>query len=199
MNNLNPSPSHFIDRKGRQWDVSLDLMVAAKVDKSDFSSIIGNEPFSILKPDKPLFHRLFIADAPLLFAILWAIVENQAQEKFANAAKTFPISPKDDPDGAQREFLSGVNGPVIEAARKAFGESVSDFFPELRTVLSTWMAQAENIRTKVAAKMSVVGPMLDEMVDEEIEEAMKRVKDKIQATRAERLGTVSGALQPTQT
>lgn len=212
----------FTDKKGRTWDVALDLLTARRVDASDFSAYIGDRKFSILEPEKPLIHRL-ISDAPFMFAVIWAMVQEQAANKhqvylaakanydqrgnrpgvvqppFDPPADCFLFSPKENPAEAELEFVSGVNGPTIKAAREAIVASLSDFFPELQTVLSLLVKQFQKMETKAAVKLQETEPLLEEWMDEEFEAGLKKMKEELRKTREERLGKISTALQPQPT
>lgn len=174
----------FTDRKGRQWDVALDLRNARLVDATDLS-IFGVNDFSILRPDKQSWHRL-LTDAPFLFAVIWAMVQDQAIAKHAAATRSelgpgssFPVSPREDYDAAELEFVSGINGPVIDKAREAMVEALSDFFPEHRTVLSTLHRQIMKLRTKVDKIMESTEPMLEAMMDQQLQEGVEKMRQEL--------------------
>lgn len=196
--NLNPRPCCFTDRKGRTWDLSLDLFVARRVDASDFSIFQqeGEEPFSILRPDRAILHRLCLTDGPFLYAVIWAIVVEQAEAGFAAQPQTFPVSPKENPQAAEQEFVRGANGAVLEAARKAYSEAIVDFFPELQIVLSTLMNQAAMVRKKVAEKMDRVNPLIDQLVDAELEMGLKKMEAQLSQRQNETVGNTSTPSPP---
>ena len=208
----------FTDKKGRVWDLALDLRKARIVDRSDFS-LYWDKKFSILSPEKELIGKL-VSDAPFLFAVIWAIVQDQAEEKWkvfqrakedydckgsisANASlhdytfcpprDCFPLSPREplaegeDTTPAELEFVSGVNGSVIEAARTAMIEALGDFFPEQRTALLALANQIKVMGRKVGEKLTEALPMLEEVLDEELtenlEEAKKVFRQKIREGR----------------
>lgn len=199
----------FKDKKGREWDVALDLRKGYLIDKSDFTAIVEDYKFSILKPDRLLYGKL-LTDAPFLFAVIWAMVQEQVAVKwqaysdaltvwnsehhsgtpFIAPPDVFPISPKE-AEAAEAEFVSGVNGPTIESARIAFTEALADFFPEQRTVLSTLTRQVKNLSEKVGKKMEESEPLLNDLLDEELELGMKQLQDDLRNTREKRLGGIS--------
>lgn len=207
----------FTDKKGRTWDVALDLRKARQIDKADLSAISEDYKFSILKPDRVLYGKL-ITDAPFLFAIIWAMVQDQAEAKytvhlsaqtdydsrgslskyadrdsgfsFTPPADSFPTSPKEQ-EAAELEFVSGVNGPTIEAARNAIIEALADFFPEQRTVLSTLMRQSKKLSEKVGKKMEESEPLMDSLLDEELDLGIKQLQASLLKTRETRLGEMS--------
>lgn len=199
MPDLNPRPCCYTDKKGRTWDLSIDFAVCRRVDAFDKTAVI-KESFSLLAPDKTLLHRILYTDRAALFALIWAIVVEQAQElhdKYnpdPNGYQPFP-SPKESPEAAELEFVSGVNGPVIEAARIALSEALGDFFPELRIALSTWATQTAEIQEKVAEKIKEVNPVVMQMVDEEFDKLIEKMKDRLK-TQSERLGVPLGPLLP---
>jgi len=195
----------FTDKKGRTWTVDLDLRIARVIDKSDFKQYWDQE-FSILSPDSKLLTKL-ITDAPFLFAVIWAMVQEQAEAKYKSLqdyeaqqrsgsqraycnppTDTFPISPKEQPEEAEVEFVSGINGPTIEAARNAIVEAVSDFFPETRTVLSALRSQIKMMGEKAAEKMEKTVPLLQSIMDEEFELRIEDFRKELSQSREKRLG-----------
>lgn len=200
----------FTDKKGRSWDVSLDLRKARIVDKSDFSHY-WDKKFSILSPDRELIGKL-VSDSPFLFAVIWALVQDQVEEKwkryqaardkwerdtttpssagyvgvpsdFTPPADTFPLSPREplaegeDTTPAELEFVSGVNGTTIEAARTAMIEALGDFFPEQRTALSALSKQVTVMGRKVGEKLEQAFPQLEEVLEEELQASLDQMKE----------------------
>lgn len=207
--------NQYTDRRGRTWSLTLDLPTALRIDKSDFSDITDAK-FSILKPGQDMY-RLIVADAHLMFAVIWAMVQDQAAamhrvwlkldeqtqnnilDTYAKGHPTpyevFPLDPKATPDEAQLEFVAGVHGPTIVAGRRAFVEALSDFFPEHRTALSMLLRQTDKATEKVNSKMVEMEPELEKMMDEELEIGTRRLVDEIRSTREKRLGETSAVLQ----
>lgn len=194
------STKQYTDRKGRTWDLSLDLLTCERINASDFSALPDPPgPFSIYNHDKIIIGRL-ITDARFMFALIWAIVQPQVKEKYQTwqAGKPegdgdhFPIDPKD-AEAAELEFISGVNGSTIVAARNALFEALYDFFPEQKTALSLLMKQLQKAQEKVASKLAEVEPILDQMMDLDLEEGIDRLKSRMAKTRDERLSEISSA------
>ena len=171
---------HFTDRKGREWDLTLDLRTARYVDTCDFSNYIP-EKFSILRPDKKLFWTFF-EDTGLLFAIVWAIVQEQAIT--LHAAGAFPCSPKEEPEAAELEFVSGINGKARDEGRQAFVEALTDFFPEQETVLSTLTRKLSEMQTKIEKRIKETEPLLDEITELEMDEAVEKMRKMIRDRKA---------------
>lgn len=187
----------FTDKKGRTWDVSLDLLIARRIDKSDFSNY--HKKFSILAPERDLLGKL-LSDAPFLFAIIWVIVQDQAEAKYQEYkrskaadctpdADSFPISPREPtPEGsetspAELEFVSGINGPTIEAARNAIIEALGDFFPDQRTVLSAlanqMKAMSKTVGDKLEKALPTLNTVLEEEMDSKIQDLQQEFRNKI--------------------
>jgi len=199
--------STFTDRKGRIWGLELDLFKAKVIDKSDFKEFWDQE-FSILEPTRELLQRL-MSNSPFLFAIIWAMVHDQAEAKFKtykqwlDSPKTvqtkrgsickvespprdsFPISPKEEPAAAELEFVSGINGPTIEAGRTAFLEALGEFFPDLRTVLSFLTENQKMMVSKVGARLEKTSPLLERLLDEELDKAVAKLQEELNAKHGE--------------
>lgn len=171
-----PQPTtttRFTDAKGREWDCTLTLAAARRVDDSDFTAITGFE-FSVLRPDRQFFIEI-LTDTRLLFAVIWAVVYPQASRH-----EGFPDAPED----AEREFTEGLDGDALERGREAFWEAISRFFPQQRNVLSTLMRQFRNGQRQVAAQIQGMEAEIDKMIQREVEETVSQVRTAIQSPSA---------------
>lgn len=168
----------FKDKKGREWDLALDLRIARIVDKSDFTEY-WDRKFSILTLDPDLIKKL-LTDGPFLFAIIWAMVQEQLPA-------TFPP----ESEAAEAEFVSGVNGPTIEAARTAMIEALGDFFPEQRTALFILRDQVKILGEKASQRLQEAVPLLNEMLDEEMDQRVATLREEFRKTLAQRNGETS--------
>lgn len=178
------SPFVFKDKHGREWNLALDFAICRRVDSFDKTAVI-KEPFSLLAPDRALLHRLLYTDRGALFALIWAIIQPQLSEQGITLGTTDA-----EIEAAELEFLSGINGPVIEMARRAFSEALGDFFPELLTVLSTWEEQYKMVMDKAAKKMEHMKPMMEEMAETEFNNLLMTYQNQLK-TRSAKHGEVS--------
>ena len=149
-------PRSFTDAKGRNWDVSLSLAGAMRIDRSDYSELTTKQ-FSMLKPDKELLLDV-LTDTPLLFAMIWALVQPQAE-------KLIGIT---DPEKAEAEFLEGLNGQAIQAGREAFWGAVADFFPEHQTALLTLLGQYQKAGQRVAMEIKAMEADIESLISEQV-------------------------------
>lgn len=179
----------FTDRKGRTWNVELDLQKAMFVDNSDFTDHYDGKVI-LSKFDKALIGEVF-SNSRLLFAIIWAIVQDQIPPKYAlyrqwlndgnksQAGKppedSFPIDPSDT-ERAQLEFVAGVNGKVVEAAREAFLESLSDFFQDHQSVLSLLLEKHKTMRTLMVGKLATASEQIDRLLEQEMDKGIAELK-----------------------
>lgn len=186
----------FKDRFGREWDLALDFAICRRIDASDFSEVEGEDgKFSILNPKQETLFKLLLSNTGLLFSIIWVIIQEQVEAQ--HAAGSFPISPKEDLARAEAEFAKGINGPVIKAAREAFVNAVSDFFPDLQTVLSTWATQASMVREKVEQKIHRMNPTVEKLVDMELDKGIEKLIAELEKTHDAKPGDTSSVSPPT--
>jgi len=143
----------FKDTKGRTWDLYLTLAGAQRIDQSDFSEVYG-KPFSILSPTKEFFTEV-ITNTGLIFGMIWCLVKPQADSK----------------DISQEDFLEAVDGNVIQEARDAFWGTLTNFFPEYKTMLLSLIKQYKEGLLKIGQEM-------DKLSQTALPEAMNRVIDK---------------------
>lgn len=165
----------FIDKKGRAWDVTLTLGGARRIDASDFSEITTKK-FSILRPDKDLLSDV-LADTPLLFAIVWALVQPQAAAISVD----------------EGEFLDGLDGQAIQAGREAFWGAVSDFFPEHGTALSTLLSQYQKAARRIAAEVAAMETEIEAVVNDEVTLQAERLREELRTIRAGSPGATASA------
>jgi len=176
----------FTDKKGRVWDLELDILTCRRVDASDFK-LYYKPDFSIFSlSGDPLKH--LVLQSSFTFAVIWAIVQPQAVEMFK--AGKFPTDPKANHEEAELEFVSGINAKAKMEANTAFLEALGDFFPELKTALSSLERQMRTLSEKIDLKAREVEPLLDEMLEADMDQGIKEIRSRLQKTRGERLGEI---------
>lgn len=182
----------FKDTKGREWDVTLDLLKARRITASDFSEILGEGKgkLNILHPEAQTFTRI-LTNPDLLFAVIWAMVRDEQ-------ARKYPDFENLNNDAAELEFVSAVRGSTITAAREAFSEALADFFPDLRIVLSTFLKQLKGMDDKVATRIAKIDPLLDQMIEQEMDQGIERFRQQLLKNKSEIPGEPSSPspLQP---
>lgn len=178
----------FADRKGRIWSLELDLLKIRRVDKSDFSNLYPTK-FSLARFDKAIIAEL-LTNSPLMFAVIWALVQDQAELKYlaytaalgSSPVQTppqdsFPISPKESPVEAESEFIEGISGPVIDNARAAFLEALSDFFRDQQTALSTIGKTLKSLRQKLVERSKELDPVIDKMLNKHLDSLLRTLSE----------------------
>lgn len=157
----------FTDKKGREWDTTIDLEIAQRIDASDFSMFTDSKT-SFLKGDKTFFSEL-ISNTSLMFAVIWAIVIDQA-------ASRLDIDPTINPDDAQKEFVKGIGGQQIEDARMSLMESLGDFFPAGKTGLLKLAEQFKVMNQTVGEEMEKLTPLMQTKLRKELQKAVENLK-----------------------
>ena len=160
----------FKDKAGREWDVTMNLAAARRVDASDFSELT-DEKFSILEPDRDFFMKI-LSDTSLLFGIIWAIVQPQVLE-------VTEIDPSEDFDGAETNFLEALDGKSIREGRDALWGAIADFFPDQKTALLTLGRQYQKASARVSMELAGMEPEIEEMMNEEITKSVAELKQKL--------------------
>lgn len=150
----------FTDATGRTWDVSLDALAAIRIDDSDFSALTDRR-FSFLDPGKDdLLHVL--TRTRLLLAVIWAIVQPQIE-----------------PGTKETDFLRSLNGDAIDAAREALIEACADFFPDVRSVLSTYLQTLRDAKQQYQAQMTAMAPEIQAALAKDVETGLAEVRQKL--------------------
>lgn len=181
----------FKDSVGRTWDVALNLGGARRIDQSDFS-LLTDEKFSIINAKKETFAGL-LNNPSLLFAIIWALVQPQAQKMYkrwivANSPDDcppdcFPFDPIAKAEEAEIEFISSINGPVKEAGTEAFWRSLGDFFPDLETALSLMMKHYRRGKQELSAKVADLEEEMGAAVDQKVQEGYQLIRNQLTLAR----------------
>jgi hypothetical protein len=167
----------FTDTKNRTWNLELDMLKVRRVDASDFSDL-SDIKFSLATFNKETI-GLLLSNTTLMFAVIWVIVQDQVEEKYQWTITrslpddkepppgSFPISPKENLDQAEQEFVRAIKGETIETARLAFVESLSDFFRDHQTALSILGRKLKDLKGKMVEKAPEVEKLLDRLTDQE--------------------------------
>ena len=155
--------NEFMDKRGRRWDVSLSLGGARRIDASDFSELTAKK-FSILRPDKDLLMEI-LTDTPLLFAMIWALVQPQAAAAGVDEAS----------------FLDGLDGPAIAGGREAFWGAVADFFPEHATALLTLLSQYRKAGRRIALEIEGMEAEIEAVINDEVTHQTTKLREELQA------------------
>ena len=160
----------FTDAKGTEWDITLTLVGAKRIDASDFSEVT-DKPFSFLKPDKKLFSEV-LTETPVMFAIIWAIVQPQVKDKIG-------IDPTENPIDAEAEFLERIHGDAIQQGKDAFWGCVANFFPDQRTALLTLQKQYRSAQNKINLALGDLQADMDKVVDSEVDKEVKKMRKEL--------------------
>lgn len=177
----------FTDKKGRIWELELDLLTCRRVDKSDFIEYYP-EKFSIMQMDQKVIQAIITRPA-LCFAIIWAIVQPQIEGRHK---ASFP----DNPEEAEIEFVSSINSQAKADGIKALFEAIGDFFPELKTGLSVANQRLAGLSERTKKGAEKLGPLLDEMEEAAMEEAIEEIRRRM--TQGEKPGEILSHLQQSQ-
>lgn len=162
----------FTDKKQRTWDLSLDLLVARRIDNSDFSQVIDLD-FSFLDPSKEFMSAL-VERTGFAMAIIWAIVQPQAKKMF-NDGLNKELSDEE----LENEFMSGFDGLSIETAKECLWGSLGDFFPSMATVLSMLVEQKRKLRNLSDQRILESQEKIDSYMEREANKLMDEALDQL--------------------
>ncbi|MCA9190096.1 MAG: hypothetical protein KDA99_30935, partial [Planctomycetales bacterium] len=115
--NFNAGQLSFVDKEGHEWDVTITLAEAMRIDRVDFSAYTEH-PVSMLRPSEE-FKKELLDNPPLLFALMY-----------------YAVKPQADMLGLDEEsFCQRIDGSCIEEACVAMLRSVANFIRAMATVL----------------------------------------------------------------
>jgi len=165
---IGEAPFIFKDKNGKEWDATLTLGGARRIDASDFTEITKKR-FSILVPEKEMFIEV-LSNSSLVFAMIWAINQDRVQDNLG-------IDPKDKTEEAELAFLDSLDGPTIQAGKRAFWGALADFFPEHKTALLTLILQLAKTDAKIALEIKALIPDLERVMNKEIKVEVAKARE----------------------
>ena len=181
-------PTTFTDKKGRTWDVQLNLAAAKRIDRSDFTEVLRGQKISgsFLQPDRDYIRTMFSNEA-FLFALIWAVVYPQHPDVSGKV-----LTPEQ-MELLEFDFCEAIDGKVKSAARDAFMEAASDFFHDQRTAWFMLKDEMKRVQQKMDQDLATLKPELQGLIDEEYGQAMSDLKQELK-TRREKRGRLSKLL-----
>lgn len=170
-NEPNQEQATFTDRQGTQWDVTLTMAGAMRVDNSDFTALGVEEGFSILEPRRDIFNKI-LGDSRLAMAVVWAIVQPQVKEKLN-------VDPKEE-DVAQAAFYERLDGGVIKSAKDALWGTITNFFPEQKTVLLSLKTAYDAAQVKIGKELEMMQGDIAKMMEDQVTLEMGNVRKELE-------------------
>jgi hypothetical protein len=174
--NIEPNAGRFtfIDRCGHEWDVTLTIGAASRVDSADFS-VVFSGPVCLAEPTQELLAALVTKNS-LIAAVVWAIVQPQAHS-LGTAEQPF----------TEEQFVERIDRLTLDRLKEAFWGSLCDFFPDLASGFSEMRSAEKRARTmiqqKIEAKKETIRQAIDRAVNEGVADAFAHLEKE--------LGTVS--------
>jgi len=188
---MNDGRFTFTDAKGRQWDVSLSLGIARRIENADFSAIYS-EPISMIEPTEGFFHAMLGARPSLAAALIWVTVLPQAEQQLGLEQRK-DESQADYHERLEEAFLEGIDGPTWSTAKKTFRESVLDFFHDQRTALLRLVEAIDRAEALKAELVEQEAATIEEEATKYVRREVGKASDELRSS----LGTASGSsLQP---
>lgn len=145
----------FTDTAGMEWEVSLTLGAAERIEQADFS-LLTDKKISLLNLNEETIEVIF-TNTGLLFALIWCCVINQADKHGID----------------QDTFKDRIDGEVLVKGKEAFYEEFVNFFPQQKTILLR-MIDSQN---RLAEKLNEMSPELQDKLETTV---FKKVEQELQ-------------------
>ena len=177
------TPCHFKDSKGTDYDCTITLGTMSRLEKADFSQIVGDKQLSFIEPTEELFKEL-AENSGFMTAVLFIVVKDQIEDNIHIAIEsalddevTSEKKPElirmkralEDDDALALWFLNRITGEVKDKMRRAFYEGLSDFFPAFKNLLLGMLQAREKAEAKIAKEMEKRLPGITEMSEKEFQ------------------------------
>jgi hypothetical protein len=158
---MDPSHTTYTDCKGNTWDLHLTLDGALRIDSVDYSGLLSEgQEFSILTPEKETLN-LLLTDINLLFTVIFALVRPQV-------VKNLGVDPEEETEKAIELFRQGIDGNTIEAARDTFWGALTNFFPERKIALQTYLQARKKVIRSLTEKMEQSGEAMQQLLEKTV-------------------------------
>jgi hypothetical protein len=159
----------FKDTHGYTWEINITLADAMNVERADYSLLTGYDfHLSLLQADEETITKL-TSNLGLIFAVIWTIVQKKAYE-------VLKLDPDISDQAAQQIWMARFDGDALVRGRAAFWEGLRDFFPNLRTLLSSLEKTQSRIESRLSAVISERMPMLDQAIDQELDQKIAELE-----------------------
>ena len=169
----------FTDCKDREWDVEMTLGAARRIDAADLTAVTqvpcggvlhpeatkDTEPYSILDLHEALMVEI-ASNRSLRIAMLYAILAPQVEEKMG-------IDPKEQPEEASEKFCDGLDAKALEAADRAFWETLADFHHERATILSSFAENEREARRLAREEIALRAPAVQKEMQRQLRKSVK--------------------------
>lgn len=167
-------PTQFKDINGKTWDCKINLGKTLLIDRSDFT-VFTDQPIILSRYDQDSLKIIFTNPA-VMFAVIGILVRNDCKDNFE-----FEIKTDEDEELFQQKFVASIEGPIMEPARNALMEAISDFFPAAKIVLSTFLMKLDEFSEKASKRLTTeILPMLDQEMDSLLDDEINSLKKKLQ-------------------
>lgn len=168
--NYNQGKEVITDRLGRDWDITLTMAGAKRIDSVDFSNLTEKE-FSILKPDKETFIEI-LSNHSLLLGCVYAICYKQVasiyNHELEQIQNDYLFEEGNEEEDMELFFLEGFDGPTIQQTYEAFWRSLSNFFPQYGTMLEVAKNYIQKANQLLAEEAKKLLPDIEKGVQQEV-------------------------------
>jgi hypothetical protein len=179
----------FTDKYGVEWDLSLDLASAKRIDNTDFSEVTEIK-FAFLNPEREFFAELF-QNVSFAAAMAFVIVQDQLDKLLPRVQEDIDGEPNR--EVLELYFIKGLSGQALRDLHRTLLRAVGDFFPGQQTVLSIFQTKLEKIETRLQAEMEALAPEMDRKLDEEMENRSAGATQELSNKLKQPLGEMSSS------
>lgn len=162
----------FADMDGHRWDVSLTMGTAFRLRNVTIDRSVFPAEISLTNPGEKML-ELIVNDPGALFALLYEILRPQIEKVYAS-----------EPD-KELAFLQRVGPETIEAARDAFGRSLSFFCPRVKTFFTQHSTLLANLQKMTDKKMKTLSPEMLQAMEGEIDRTIEERRKELLALKPE--------------
>lgn len=170
----------FTDALGNEWDLTINMGAAERIERADFSAIITSRKVSFFNPDKDFLNSV-ITDMRCIALMIWCIIKPKADKLGILHHRVYDGEKQTSPDDAVY-FEDMLGGDTLYAAKSAFWEACSVFFQQRGISLRPFMDTLKTIQAETLLAIGDMQPKLQEFVRKELQKLPTLVESELNGT-----------------
>jgi gas vesicle protein len=176
----------FTDRLGNEWDLTVTLGGAERIENADWSALKIEHPVSFFTPKQEFFNSILI-DTRCIAFMVWCLIKPQADKLGILHHRVY----RDDPETGEPKQTSPIDAVYYEdlidnetigQMKEVFWDSVSDFFRERGISMQPLTDTLKAMQKAISTAMEDMQPKLMEKMHQEINNLVKETQSEIDGT-----------------
>jgi hypothetical protein len=184
----NSDTTIFTDAKGNEWDLSINLGAAERIERADFSSIIDDRKVSFFNPDQKFFSSV-ILDTRCIALMIWCVIKPKAEQMGIRHQRVYS-KPTDGSEPTQVSPVDAVyfedilSGDAIYKAKEGFWNACTVFFRGQGISIKLLTDSLKSVQTEALKAQMEIQPKLIADLKSQINKAVNEIKTEMELEQA---------------